>query len=126
MTRRDALALLTTTPLGLFAPGQPRIPLVASVFRRESAGPTSTTVAAQPTRLRLPGSLPPGVAAILERLLSQPPSSINTDWFGTMPLIGALQWCRRGVKEVEPFVKAWLGHHLQAKEVAQYQGNRAR
>src|SRR5215211_1339456 len=43
-----------------------------------------------------------------------------------MPLVGALQCCRRGVKEVEPLVEAWLDHHLQTRQVAEYQGNRAR
>jgi len=70
--------------------------------------------------------MPAGAAAILKRVLAQPPSSLNTDWFGTMTLLGALQWCRRGVVEVEPFAKAWLAHHLHTKEVAPYSGNRSR
>ena len=104
MTRRQALALITAG-----APG--------TIFRPP---------ALQSIRQRLPGELPAGVAAILERILAQPPSSLNTDWFGTMPLVGALQWSRRGIKEVEPFAKAWLTHHLQSKDVAKYQGNRGR
>jgi rhamnogalacturonyl hydrolase YesR len=104
MTRREALALL-----GAGVPG-------AVVQTRPP----------QSIRQRLPGELPPGVAAILERMLAQPPSSFNTDWFGTMPLVGALQWCRRGITEVEPFVSAWLSHHLSTKDVARYQGNAAR
>jgi rhamnogalacturonyl hydrolase YesR len=74
----------------------------------------------------LPKTLPPGVAAILTRLLAQEPASINTDWFGTMQLVGALQWCRRGISEVEPFSKAWFAHHLRTTEVAKYTGNRSR
>jgi rhamnogalacturonyl hydrolase YesR len=66
------------------------------------------------------------VAAILSRILAQDPSSLNTDWFGTMPLLGALEWRRRGAAEVETFSKAWLGHHLQSKDVAKYAGNRSR
>ena len=77
-------------------------------------------------RGRLPSELPPGVAAILARILNQPPSSINTDWFGTMPMLAALQWRRRGIGEVEPFAKAWLAHHRSTKEVAKYTGNRSR
>jgi hypothetical protein len=69
---------------------------------------------------------PTGVAAILKHLLGRKPSSVNTDWFGTMELVGALHWRRRGVAEVEPFVKAWLSHHLQSAEVANYSGNRSR
>ena len=68
----------------------------------------------------------PGVAAILKRLLSQPPAAFNTDWFGTMPLLGMLLWRRRGIAEVEPLAKSWLTHHLQTKETAKYQGNRSR
>jgi rhamnogalacturonyl hydrolase YesR len=74
----------------------------------------------------LPKELPPGIAAILARILSQAPSSLNTDWFGTMPIVGTLMWGRRGITEAEPFVKAWLGYHLDAKDVAKYQGNRSR
>jgi rhamnogalacturonyl hydrolase YesR len=104
MTRREALAVITT--------GVP--------------GTVLRPPASQSIRQRLPGELPAGVAAILERILAQPPSSLNTDWFGTMPLVGSLQWCRRGIKEVEPFAKAWLTHHRQTKDVATYQGNRGR
>src|SRR5262245_48840121 len=43
-----------------------------------------------------PESLPRGVAAILKRVLSQPASALNTDWFGTMTLLGMLRWRRRG------------------------------
>jgi rhamnogalacturonyl hydrolase YesR len=75
---------------------------------------------------RLPRELPPGVAAILARVLNQRPHSVNTDWFGTMPLIGALQWCRRGITEVKAFTEAWLARHLQARQVAAYTGNRSR
>ena len=104
LTRREALALVAA---GL-------------------CSSASHDVSGQSTASRLPEALPPGVAAILARLLAQNPSSINTDWFGTMPLLGALQWRRRGVAEVEPFCKAWLAHHLQTTEVARYSGNRSR
>src|SRR5215213_1173757 len=103
MTRRDALALLGAGVRGA----------VVQTRQPRSIGQ------------RLPGELPPGVAAILERILALPPSSLNTDWFGTMPLVGALQWCRRGVKEVKPLVEAWLDHPLQTRQVAEYHGNRA-
>jgi len=73
---------------------------------------------------RLPRGTPPGVAAILARILNGPPEALNTDWFGTMPLVGALHWGRRGVAEVGPFARAWLDHHLRNKEVARYSGNR--
>jgi rhamnogalacturonyl hydrolase YesR len=63
---------------------------------------------------------------ILKRVLAQPPSSLNTDWFGTMTLLGALLWCRRGITDVEPFANAWLTHHLATTEVALYSGNRSR
>jgi rhamnogalacturonyl hydrolase YesR len=104
LTRREALALVSA---GLCASARPG-------------------VSAQSAGRRLHEALPPGVAAILTRLLAQNPSSINTDWFGTMALLGALQWRRRGVVEVEPFCKAWLAHHLQTTEVAKYSGNRSR
>lgn len=104
MTRREALALIAAG-----VPGAVRRP-----------------IASQSMRERMPAALPAGVAAILERILAQPPSSLNTDWFGTMPLVGALQWHRRGIKEVELFARAWLTHHLQTTDVAKYQGNRGR
>lgn len=69
---------------------------------------------------------PPGAAAILDRILAQPPSSLNTDWFGTMPLLGVLKWGRRGVREAGPFAQAWLDHHLKTKGVAKYSGSRSR
>ncbi len=69
---------------------------------------------------------PPGAAAILNRILSQPPSAFSTDWFGTMPLLGALKWGRRGVREAGPFAKLWLDHHLQTKDVAKYSGASSR
>jgi len=97
--------------------------------RRQAIGAAAAAPAAftsNSLRERLPAQLPPGVAAILARILSQPPSSLNTDWFGTMPLAGALQWRRRGIHEVEPFAKTWLAHHLRTKEVARYTGNRSR
>src|SRR5438067_6752751 len=104
MTRRQALAALGT---GVLAAKNPQVP-------------------AQSTVTRTPESLTPGVAAILRRLLAEPPSTINTDWFGTMALVGALPWCRRGAPEVEPFALAWLTHHLQTTDVAPYSGNRSR
>jgi rhamnogalacturonyl hydrolase YesR len=86
----------------------------------------NTLASADSLRSRLPRKLPPGVAAMLARLLNQDPSSINTDWFGTMPMLAALRWCRRGIAEVEPFAKAWLTHHRNARDVANYSGNRSR
>jgi rhamnogalacturonyl hydrolase YesR len=104
ITRREALALVGA---GL-----------------SSAAATNTSLQSGPARLH--NALPSGVRAILSRILAQDPSSLNTDWFGTMALLGALQWRRRGVAEVETFSKAWLGHHLQARDVAKYAGNRSR
>ena len=104
MTRREALTLVAA---GL-------------------SSAATTHESAQSNRTPLHDALGPGVAAVLSRLLAQAPSSLNTDWFGTMPLVGALAWRPRGVTEVEPFAKAWLGHHLQTKEVAKYAGNRSR
>jgi rhamnogalacturonyl hydrolase YesR len=87
----------------------------------------STADSAQQARqLRIPSGVPPGVRAILTRLLAQDPGSINTDWFGTMALLGALQWGKRGVAGIEPFAKAWLTHHLRTNEVARYTGNKSR
>ena len=105
-----------------------------SITRREAlalvaAGLSSAATTkgpAQANRSRSDATPPPGVKAILSRILSQDPGSLNTDWFGTMPLVGALEWRRRGAAEVEPFAKAWLGHHLQSKDVAKYAGNRSR
>ena len=104
MTRREALALVAAG-------------LSSAATRRGST---------DSIRARLPKALPDGVAAILARMLAQDPSSINTDWFGTMPLAGALHWWKRGIGEVEPFAKAWLAHHLRTTETAKYTGNRSR
>lgn len=104
MTRRHALALIT----GVLS----------------SVADTRGFAAAIPARSY--ETPPTGVAAILKRFLAQKPSSVNTDWFGTMELVGALHWYRRGVAEVEAFSKAWLAHHLQTTEVANYSGNRSR
>jgi rhamnogalacturonyl hydrolase YesR len=43
-----------------------------------------------------------------------------------MPLLGMLQWRRRGIAECEGFATAWLTHHLQTRETAKYTGNRSR
>jgi rhamnogalacturonyl hydrolase YesR len=87
---------------------------------------SETCVSVESIGARLPRELPRGVAAALCRVLKQRPESINTDWFGTMPLLGLLQWCRRGVPEGRRISDAWLTHHLQTKEVAGYTGNRSR
>lgn len=108
--------------------------MLTRITRRHAlalAAAVGSPIAAMPlsvesVRVRLPKELPRGVAAILARILNQQPSSFNTDWFGTMPLFGALQWRRRGMEEVEPFAKAWLAHHLRTREVAGYSGNRSR
>jgi rhamnogalacturonyl hydrolase YesR len=104
MTRREALTLVAA---GL-------------------SSAATATASGQANRTGVHNALPTGVQAILSRILAQEPSSFNTDWFGTMPLLGALQWRRRGAAEVEIFSKAWLGHHLQTKDVAKYAGNRSR
>jgi len=102
----------------------------SGISRREAlaligAGLSSAAARAR-SDIRLPSGVPPGIAAILERLLAQDPSALNTDWFGTMSLVGALQWRKRGVQAIEPFARAWLTHHLQTKEVAKYTGNTSR
>jgi len=102
MTRREALAVVST---GLF-----------SVRRAQELKPSAGRTLEPP---------PAGVTGILKRLLAQPPSTINTDWFGTMILVGALRWHHR-VPEVEAFALAWLTHHLNTTDVAPYSGNRSR
>ena len=91
-----------------------------------SATAANGPVSAAALRARMPAELPPGIAAILARFLAQEPSSVNTDWFGTMPMLGALEWRRRGITEAGAFAKAWVAHHLQARDVARYTGNRSR
>jgi hypothetical protein len=77
-------------------------------------------------KLDLPESLPVTVKTIITEGLKRDPSSLNTDWFGTMLLHGLLLWSKRGVSEVRPFARAWLEHHLHAKAVSKYSGPRSR
>jgi hypothetical protein len=94
--------------------------------RQVLLGATLAGSAQASIRARLPRSVPPGVAAILERSLAQPPSSCNTDWFGTMLVDGLLDWDRRGIGEVRAFADAWLSFHLESKQLTQYSGPRSR
>ena len=91
-----------------------------------AAGAVQGAASLESIRARMPSTVAPGVAAILARILSQQPSEFNTDWFGTMPMLGALLWGRRGIAEAGPFAKAWLDHHLRTKEVSKYGGARSR
>ena len=91
-----------------------------------TGGAADTSITPESLLHRLPRELPRGVAAILARILNQQPASVNTDWFGTMPMLAALRWRRRGIAEVEPFAKVWLTHHRSTKDVAKYTGNRSR
>ena len=43
-------------------------------------------------KLDLPDSLPVAVRTIITESLKRDPSSLNTDWFGTMLLHGLLLW----------------------------------
>jgi rhamnogalacturonyl hydrolase YesR len=74
----------------------------------------------------LPGGIPPGVPALLRKLLAREPSSFNTDWFGNMPVYGMLLWARRGAPDARSFATRWLEHHLGAADVATYSGARSR
>jgi hypothetical protein len=70
--------------------------------------------------------IPPAVKSIVNAALQRVPTSLNTDWFGTMLMHGLLLWNRRGVSEVEPFARAWLQHHLQSSAVSKFSGPRSR
>ena len=97
------------------------------ITRREMLGGAALSAfAASPIRERLPRSVPPAVAAILENTLKQPPASLNTDWFGTLLMKGMLEWHRRGITEVRPFAEAWLQHHLSSGAVSKYSGAKSR
>jgi rhamnogalacturonyl hydrolase YesR len=97
-----------------------------TITRRQALAFSLAAGGARAGSVRLPKDLPAGAGAILRRILSQEPRSLNTDWFGTMPLVAVLQWKRRGVAEGEAFAKAWLTHHLSTKDVARYTGNHSR
>jgi hypothetical protein len=75
---------------------------------------------------RLPGGLPQGVSAIIVETLRRDPSSINTDWFGSLLIEGLLQWNRRGIPEVRDYSLAWLDHHWNSKMVSRYSGPASR
>ena len=80
----------------------------------------STT--AESVRKRLPEDLPVGIAAIIANTLNGDPSSINTDWFGSLLIQGMLQWGRRGISEVRSFALAWLDHHWKSSTVSPFSG----
>jgi hypothetical protein len=75
---------------------------------------------------RLTAKVPPGVNAIIQNTLHQPPESLNTDWFGTTLLQGLLEWHRRGLSEVKGFAGAWLDHHVRSGTLSRYSGVRSR
>ncbi len=70
--------------------------------------------------------LPPGVKAIITTTLTRDPTTLNTDWFGTVLMQGLLEWHRRGVSDVRKFSSAWLDHHLKSTGVSQYSGAKSR
>jgi len=92
---------------------------VSSLLYPSDLGFTATV---ESVRSRLPGDLPLGIAAIIANSLNRDPSSINTDWFGSLLMQGLLQWGRRGISEVRPFALAWLDHHWKSKTVSSFSG----
>ena len=84
----------------------------------------ATTI--ESVRSRLPSDLPAGIAAIIAKSLDRTPSSINTDWFGSLLMQGLLQWARRGISEIRPFALAWLDYHWNSKGVSPYSGPASR
>lgn len=93
--------------------------------RREAIGALAGAAAVS-VRDRLPRGVHPAVATLLERTLALDPSSLNTDWFGTLLVRGVLEWGRRGIPQCGTFAKAWLEHHLGTREVARYSGAKSR
>ena len=92
---------------------------VSSLICPSGLGFTTTV---ESVRSKLPGDLPVGIAAIIANSLNRDPSSINTDWFGSLLMQGLLQWARRGISEVRPFALAWLDHHWNSKTVSPFSG----
>jgi rhamnogalacturonyl hydrolase YesR len=73
-----------------------------------------------------PRNTPPGVRALLDSLLARDPASFNTDWFGTMPIAGILQWARLGDSRALPFARRWFEHQLQSGTVSKFSGAKSR
>lgn len=69
---------------------------------------------------------PDGAAAIIKRTLASPPSTLNTDWFGTLLIHGLLEWDELGVPGAAAFAKGWFEHHLASGRLAPYSGARSR
>lgn len=80
----------------------------------------------QSVQSRLPAGAPPAVAAVISDSLRLDPSSVNTDWFGTMLMEGLLRWRARGIAEIDGFARTWLQHHLRSGSVAGYSGPKSR
>ncbi len=79
---------------------------------------------ASPRRSREAGATPPPakIRAVLDAALRRTPESFNTDWFGTVMMLGLLRWHRRGGCDARRLARAWLDHHLRRDTVREYSG----
>lgn len=88
---------------------------------------TADSEAARRRRLDSVGApAPEKIGAMLDQALRRAPESFNTDWFGTVMMLGLLKWHRRGGRDVRRFSRAWLEHHLRRDTVAGYSGRPGR
>lgn len=58
-------------------------------------------------------ALLPGIGRILEHYLNRDPATLNSDWFGTLPVYGLLKWASRGVPQAVPYAQSWLRARIE-------------
>ncbi|MFP5041116.1 glycoside hydrolase family 88 protein [Parasediminibacterium sp. JCM 36343] len=81
----------------------------------------------------LPKNLPSNIRALVENVLKQKFSDVNTDWFGSIQIEGLLRFANRGFKQGYEFADKWFKYHIEndgkltdEEYFKQYDGPKAR
>ncbi|MFD2285858.1 hypothetical protein GJU39_12745 [Pedobacter petrophilus] len=81
----------------------------------------------------LPKNLPANIKELIQNVLKQEFSVVNTDWFGSIQVEGLLRFANRGFKEGFVFADKWFKYHVEndgkltdAEYFKQYEGPKAR
>lgn len=124
MRRRQ---FLQTIAAGAAAASTPHVLNTEATGAQAAQGPPSVEALRQ--RLKVPA----GIASVLERLLRREAASLNTDWYGTMPVETLLLWSQRGLPEGRTLAERWFAYHLEhdpglsdEQFLRSYQGNPSR